>query len=56
MARAQSGLAQVLEAEKHYDEALELAQQALQIQERLGDLRVEFSQKLVARLQQRVGG
>jgi tetratricopeptide (TPR) repeat protein len=56
VADAQSGLAQVLEAEGHYAEALEQAQQALQIQERLRDGNVAVSRAQVERLQRRVGG
>ncbi|MDJ0617874.1 MAG: tetratricopeptide repeat protein [Calothrix sp. MO_192.B10] len=54
VAYAQAGLAQVLEAEGRYSEALELAQQALQIRERLRDGNVAYSRGLVERLQQRV--
>ena len=52
IAHAQSGLAQVLEAEGHYAEALPLAQQSLQIRQRLRDRSLAFSQQQVARLQQ----
>ncbi|MDJ0799354.1 MAG: tetratricopeptide repeat protein [Calothrix sp. MO_167.B12] len=55
VADAQEGLAEVLEAEGSYSEALELAQQALQIRERLRDQNLVFSRKLVKRLQKRVG-
>lgn len=54
IANTQSGLAQVLEAEGRYREALALAQQALQIRERLGDRNLAFSRSQVERLQQRV--
>ena len=54
IASAQSGLAQVLEAEGRDAEALALAQQALQIRQRLQDRDLAFSQQLVARLQQRL--
>ena len=54
VAHAQSGLAQVLEAEKLYGEALAIAQQALQIRERLGDGNLAFSRSQVERLQRLV--
>jgi tetratricopeptide (TPR) repeat protein len=56
IAHAQSGLAQVLEAEKRYGEALKLAQQALQIWERLGADGLAFSRSQVERLQRLVKG
>jgi tetratricopeptide (TPR) repeat protein len=56
VAHAQSGLAQVLESEKRYGEALAIAQQALQIRERLGDQNLDFSRSLVERLQRLVKG
>jgi len=52
IARAQSGLAEVLEAEGRHAAALPLAQQALQIRQRLRDRSLAFSQQQVARLQQ----
>ena len=54
VADAQAGLAQVLEAEGRYAEALDLAQRAFQIRERLGDQNVGFSRSLVARLQSKL--
>jgi len=54
VADAQAGLAQVLEAEGRYAEALDLAQRAFQIRERLGDQGVGFSRSLVARLQSKL--
>lgn len=56
LAAAQSGLAEVLEAEKRYGEALALAQQALQIWERLGDQNLGASRSQVERLQRLVKG
>ncbi|MEI6428647.1 MAG: tetratricopeptide repeat protein [Pseudanabaena sp. ELA607] len=56
VASAQSGLAQVLEAEKRYGEALDFAQQALQIWERLGADGLDFSRSQVERLQRLVKG
>jgi tetratricopeptide (TPR) repeat protein len=50
VALAQSGLAQVLEKEGRYAEALDLAQAALEIRERLRDKTLEFSRRLVERL------
>jgi tetratricopeptide (TPR) repeat protein len=56
VAAAQSGLALVLAAEKRYGEALTLAQQALQIRERLGADGLAFSRSQVERLQRLVKG
>jgi tetratricopeptide (TPR) repeat protein len=56
VAASQSGLAEVLEAEKRYGEALALAQQALQIWERLGHRSLAFSRRQVERLQRLVKG
>ncbi len=50
VAHAQYGLAQVLEEEGRYAEALDLAQKALEIRERLRDRSLEFSRGLVERL------
>ncbi|TFI52508.1 tetratricopeptide repeat protein [Mastigocladus laminosus UU774] len=50
VADAQEGLAEVLEKEGRYAEALELAQKALEIRERLRDRDLEFSRGLVERL------
>jgi tetratricopeptide (TPR) repeat protein len=54
VADAQSHLVEVLEKEKRYSEALELARKSLQIRERLRHQNLEFSRSQVARLQQRV--
>jgi len=54
VADAQAGMAQVLEAEGRYAEALDLARQAFQIWERLGDRNVGASRSLVARLQSKL--
>ena len=54
VAYTQYGLAEVLDTEKRYSEALELARQAFQIQERLRHQNLEYSREQVARLQQRV--
>ncbi len=56
VASAKSGLAQVLEAERRYGEALAIAQQAFQIWERLGDRSLDFSRIQVERLQKLVKG
>ncbi len=56
VADAQLGLARVLEREGRYSEALELAQQALQIYEPLRSSNLGFARNLVARLQQKVKG
>ncbi|KOP25239.1 NB-ARC domain-containing protein [Hapalosiphon sp. MRB220] len=55
VAQAQSGLAQVLEAEGRYAEALELAQKALEIRERLRDRGLEWTRGLVERLRGKGG-
>ena len=55
VADAQAGLAQVLEKEKHYAEALLLAQSALEIRERLRDQNLDFSRQLVERLRRKAG-
>ncbi len=54
VADAQEGLAQVLEKEGRYAEALELAQAALEIRERLRDKELEFSRRLVERLRGKI--
>lgn len=55
VAAAQSGLAQVLEKEGRYAEALPLAQAALEIRERLRDKSLDFSRQLVERLRRKAG-
>ncbi|MEH1904462.1 MAG: tetratricopeptide repeat protein [Nostoc sp.] len=55
VADAQAGLARVLEKEGRYAGALPLAQSALDIQERLRDQNLDFSRRLVERLQRKVG-
>ncbi|BAY32471.1 hypothetical protein NIES2107_43600 [Nostoc carneum NIES-2107] len=55
VADAQAGLAQVLEAEGRYSEALALAQSALEIWERLRDQNLNFSRQLVERLRRKAG-
>ncbi len=55
LAYAQHGLARVLEAEWRYDEALALAEQALELQERLQDRDREVTRQFVVRLRRRVG-
>ncbi len=55
VADAQEGLAEVLEAEGRYAEALELALAALEIRERLRDKDLEFSRGLVERLRGKGG-
>ncbi|MBD2337321.1 ATP-binding protein [Calothrix sp. FACHB-156] len=55
VASAQAGLAQVLEAEACYSEALALAQSALEIRERLRDRDLNFSRQLVERLRRKAG-
>jgi len=55
VAYAQYGLARVLEGEWRYDEALDLAEQALELQERLQDRDREAIRQLVVRLRRRVG-
>ncbi|MBE8990221.1 tetratricopeptide repeat protein [Nostoc sp. LEGE 12450] len=50
VADAQAGLAQVMEKEERYTEALSLAQSALDIRERLRDQGLDFSRRLVERL------
>jgi hypothetical protein len=54
VARAQAGLARVLEEEGRYAEALDWARQALQILERLRDQDLEWTRQLVSRLQERL--
>jgi tetratricopeptide (TPR) repeat protein len=54
VARAQAGLAEVLEEEGRYAEALDLAQAALEIRERLRDKELEFSRQLVKRLRGKI--
>jgi tetratricopeptide (TPR) repeat protein len=56
IANAQSGLAQVLEFEHEYVEALRYAEQALLIYERLRDQNLESTRHLVARLREKAGG
>lgn len=56
VAEAQAGLAQTLEVEGRYDEALGVAWQALRIHERLRHQNLAASRELVARLQQRMEG
>jgi tetratricopeptide (TPR) repeat protein len=55
VAGAQAGLARVLEEEERYTEALPLAQSALEIRERLRDQNLDFSRRLVERLQRKAG-
>ncbi|MDZ7960853.1 MAG: tetratricopeptide repeat protein [Aulosira sp. DedQUE10] len=55
VANAQSGLARVLEEEGRYTEALPLPQAALQIQARLRDQNLDWTRRLVERLQRKVG-
>jgi tetratricopeptide (TPR) repeat protein len=55
VAYAQYGLARVLEVEWRYDEALDLAEQALELQENLRDRDREVTRELVMRLRRRVG-
>ena len=55
VAFAQSGLAQVLEAEGRYAEALSLAQSALEIRERLRDRDLDWTRGLVERLRGKAG-
>ncbi|MEH2072313.1 MAG: tetratricopeptide repeat protein [Nostoc sp.] len=55
VAFAQSGLAQVLEKEGRYSQALSLAQSALEIQERLRDRDLDWTRQLVERLQYKAG-
>jgi hypothetical protein len=52
--QAQSGLAQVLEEEGCYSEALSLALATLEIQERLRDGGLDFSRQLVEQLRRKV--
>ncbi|MGJ5631605.1 tetratricopeptide repeat protein [Nostoc sp. CALU 1950] len=55
VADAQSGLAQVLEKEGRYVEALPLALAALEIRERLRSQSLDFSRRLVERLRRKAG-
>ncbi|MCM0590437.1 MAG: tetratricopeptide repeat protein [Gloeotrichia echinulata DVL01] len=55
VADAQSGLAQVLEEEGRYTEALTLAQFALEIRERLRDKELDWTRQLVERLRRQAG-
>jgi tetratricopeptide (TPR) repeat protein len=55
VADAQSGLAQVLEKEGRYVEALPLALAALEIRERLRNRSLDFSRQLVERLRRKAG-
>jgi tetratricopeptide (TPR) repeat protein len=55
LAYAQCGLARVFEAEWRYDEALDLAEQALELQEQLEEPSREVTRELVQRLRRRVG-
>ncbi|MBG1242049.1 tetratricopeptide repeat protein [Nostoc sp. NZL] len=55
VAFAQSGLAQILEEEGHYTEALPLALAALEIQERLRARNLNWARKLVERLRHKAG-
>ncbi len=55
VAFAQSGLAQILEEEGRYTEALPLALAALEIRERLRDQNLDFSRQLVERLRGKAG-
>jgi tetratricopeptide (TPR) repeat protein len=55
IAIAQSGLAQVLEAEQQYAEALRYAEQALLIYERLRDQDLADTPQIVARLRAKSG-
>ncbi|MBD2359487.1 ATP-binding protein [Tolypothrix sp. FACHB-123] len=55
VADAQEGLAEVLEKEGRYMEALPLAQAALEIRERLRDKNLDYSRQLVERLQRKAG-
>jgi len=55
VADAQAGLAEVLEKEERYAEALPLAQSALKIREHLRDQNLNFSRGLVERLRHKAG-
>lgn len=55
VAQAQDGLAQVLEGEKRYAEALPLAEEALRIRERLRQRDLDWTRRLVARLREKAG-
>ncbi len=54
-AKAQVGLARVLEKQELYDKALPLAEEALQIQEQLHEQDVEETRRLVNRLREKTG-
>jgi tetratricopeptide (TPR) repeat protein len=54
VASAQEGLARVLEEEGRYAEALDLAQAALEIRERLRDQSLEWTRGLVERLRGKI--
>ena len=54
VASAQSGLAQVLEKEGYYVEALALALAALEIRERLRHKSLDWTRQLVERLRRKV--
>jgi tetratricopeptide (TPR) repeat protein len=56
IATALGGLAEVLESEQHYIEALRYAEQALHIRERLRDQNLEWTRELVARLRKKAWG
>jgi tetratricopeptide (TPR) repeat protein len=56
VATAQAGLAEVLEAEQHYTEALRYAEQALLVYERLRHQDLERTRQIVERLRAKAAG